>query len=143
MKQVALQRKGIVLYPFSKEDEEIIREYPENQIIKAKLSGVTIPRSYEQLKLYFICCQKVAENTDDPSWNTKENVDFQCRIACRIIDKMLVVDGIVNVIPGSIGYDKLSHLKACNYFDRAFEIMAKKIGVTVDELTNEAKQGEI
>ena len=143
MKEIALQRKGNLFYPFSKEDEERMKEYPENQIIKAKTYGVTIPRSYEQLKLYFACCQKVADNTNDPSWNSKENVDFQCRVACRIIDKMLVVDGIVNVIPGSIGYDKLSHLQACNYFDRAFEIMAKKIGVTVDELTAEAKQGEI
>ena len=139
--KVALQRKGKFLVPFSKEDEEKIMEYAENKIIDANLKGVTIPRSYEQLKLYFACCQKVAENTDDPQWETKEDVDFQCRVQCRIIDKIKVVDGIVHIVVGSISYSALKHLEACNYFDRAFDIMAKKIGVTADELTAEGKIG--
>ena len=140
--KVALQRKGKVLFPFSKEDEEKIMEYAENKIIDANLKGVTIPRSYEQLKLYFACCQKVSENTDDPQWETKEDVDFQCRVQCKIIDNIRVVHGIAYIQVGSISYDQLSHLKACNYFDRAFDIMAKKIGVTVDELTAEAEIGK-
>ena len=139
--KIALQRKGINLVPFSKEDEEKIREYPENQIVSGKITGVKIPRSYEQLKLYFACCQKVAENTDDPQWETKEDVDFQCRVQCRIIDKIKVVDGIVHIVVGSISYSALKHLEACNYFDRAFDIMAKKIGVSVEDLTAEGKIG--
>ena len=138
---IALQRIGKVFHPFSKEDEEKMCEYTENQIINAKTTGVKIPRSYEQLKLYFACCQKVAEN--DTEWQTKEDVDFQCRVQCKIIKSIKVVSGVAYIEMGSISYDKLSHLKACNFFDRAFEIMAKKIGVTVDELTAEAKMGEI
>ena len=148
MKEIALQRKGTAFLPFSKEDEERMKEYPENQIIKAKTYGITIPRSYEQLKLYFACCQKVADNLDQDNpknaqWLTKEDVDFQCRVQCKLIDYIRVVRGVAYIQVGSISYGTLSHLQACNYFDRAFEIMAKKIGVTVDELTAEAKQGEI
>ena len=141
MKSIALQRKGKFLHPFSKEDEEAIMEYAEHQIINAKLTGVRVPRSYEQLKLYFACCQKVAENCQDEDWQTKEDVDWNCRVACKIIKKMKVVSGIVHIEVGSISYDQLSHLKACNFFDRAFDLMAKKIGVSVDELKEEGLGG--
>ena len=147
MKHAALQRKGKALYPFSVEDENVILEYPENQIINAKFRGVTIPRSYEQLKLYFACCRKVAENIDtsikgNEGWGTKDDVDFNCRIACKLIKRMKIVDGVFYAEPSSIGYDNLSHLQACKYFDRAFDIMAKKLGITTKELTDEAKLGE-
>ena len=138
---IALQRKGKVFHPFSVEDEIKMCGYTENQIINAKTTGVKIPRSYEQLKLYFACCQKVAENTNDDKWETKEDVDRNCRIACRFIKDPVVQKGVVYMELRSISYNELPHLKACNFFDRAFEIMAKKIGVTVDELTDEAKLG--
>ena len=141
--QIALQRKGINLVPFSKEDEEKVKGYAENQIINAKTSGVRVPRSYEQLKLYFACCLKVADNTKDEQWQTKEDVDFQCRVQCKIIKSIKVVKGVAHIEVGSISYDQLKHLEACNFFDRAFVIMAKKIGVKVDELKAEGKIGTI
>lgn len=144
--KAALQRKGKALYPFSKEDEEKIMEYTENQIINGNLTGVKIPRSYEQLKLYFACCQKVSENinekdSDADKWQTKEDVDRMCRVMCRFIKDPIVSKGVVYIELRSVSYDQLSHLKACNYFDRALAIMAKKIGVEVDELTAEANNG--
>ena len=40
----------------------------------------------------------------------------------------------------SISYERLPHLIACKFFDRAFPVMAKMIGVTTDELLKNAER---
>ena len=121
--------------PYSDEDVEKAKEYRPFQIVKSKTTGVKKPRSYKQLKTYFGCCRLVADNNDDPMWNTKEKVDFQCRVACHFVNPDLVAvkrDGTVVFKYRSISFANLGHIAACNYFERAFDVMAKKIGITVD-----------
>lgn len=131
MIECALQLKNNTLYPFSQEDRDNLREFKDNQVLKAKLYGVQKQRSYKQLKLYFACCQTVADNMENM---TKEDVDFECRIRLKFIKDFRVVGKMTYVEPRSISYAELPHIEACNYFDRAFPIMAKMIGITVDEL---------
>ena len=125
--------------PYSEEDKELAKEYHDFQICKGKISGVKKPRSYQQLKLYFACCKTVAENTDNEEWNTKEKVDFNCRVKCRLIKNFRVVDGVTFIEPRSISYAELGHLESCNYFDQSFDIMAKVLGITREELLENAE----
>lgn len=104
-------------------------------------------RSYEQLKLYWRCCQLVADNTDDMNWNTKEKVDEQVKITARHYEYWIYYENqktgemTLNVKTKSISYSELPHLDACGYFDTAFQVMADKIGMTVGEMMAAIAEG--
>ena len=138
MIEIAAQiQADYLLRPFSVEDLEKIKEYKTNQIVNLKITGASRQRSYLQLKAYFSACQAVADNNESPGWQTKEQVDFQCRVALRFYDPDLIIaqpDGSIAFNYRSLAYKNLKHIEACDYFSNAFELMAKKIGVTVEEL---------
>ena len=120
----------------SEEDLTALKNYKENQILRATLVGVQKPRSYEQLKLYWACCKKVAENLEGKS---KEDVDFEVKFILRYIKAFRVMNGIATAEVGSISFSELNHLDACNFFDRAFPVLAKMIGVSTEELLRNVK----
>jgi len=130
-------------------DLDIVRGYKPNQIVRMKIYGVRKPRSVKQLNTYWAVCKTVADNTENPQWNTKKKVDFQCRVKLHFVDPDLVAvkpDGTVVVYYLSIAFPNLGHIMACNYFDRAFEAMAsflstKETKVSVDQLVDMAKEG--
>jgi hypothetical protein len=137
MKEITAIIKSNTLHPYSEEDLEILKEYKTHQILRVKLSGVKKPRSYQQLKLYWSACRTVSENTEDPHWNTQKKVDFQCRVHTHFADPDCVVvkkDGTVAFKYLSIAFNNLPHIMACNYFEQAFTVMAKFLGITVDVL---------
>ena len=134
---VALQLKhGYILSPASEEDLRALKNYLPNQILRAKLTGVKKPRSYEQLRLYWACCKAVADNLEG---KTKEDIDFETKVALRHIKGFRVVNGVTMIEVDSISFANLTHLDACNYFDRAFPVMAKMIGITKEELLRNAE----
>lgn len=138
MIEIALQiKENYSLHPFSVEDLAELKEYKPNQVLKAKLTGCKKQRSYRQLKAYWSACKTVADNNESPGWRTKEQVDFQVRVALRFYDPELIIakpDGSIAFHYRSIAYKNLKHIEACGYFSAAFEIMAKKLGCTVEEL---------
>lgn len=146
MIDIAVQLVKGMLKPFSQEDADKLSKYREFQVLRAKIKGTKKERSYQQLKLYFGCCETVAKNTDDPKWNMKEKVDFQCRVITHFVDPNLIAvrpDGTVQFFYRSISFDNLEHIDACNYFDRAFDVMAKVLKITREELieNSEDKRG--
>lgn len=137
MIEIACQIKDNALYPFSEEDQQRLREYKESQVVRVTVKGVRKPRSYQQLRGYWAACQTVSENTEAPGWQTKEQVDFNCRVTLRFYDPDLIVakpDGSIAFNYRSIAYKNLRHIEACDYFSKAFEIMSAKLGITPDEL---------
>ena len=137
MIEISAQIKGKALYPFSKEDLMRLREYKENQVVRVKITGCKKPRSLKQLRGYWAACKTVSENNESPGWQTKEQVDFQIRVALRFYDPELIIakpDGSIAFHYRSIAYKNLRHIEACDYFSAAFEIMAKKLGCTIKEL---------
>lgn len=143
MKELSTQLRDNSLHPFSEEDLEVLREYRPNQLIRTKLYGIKKPRSLKQLKLYWGTCTLVSENTENKLWNTKNKVDFQCRVELHFVDPEVVVvkpDGTVVFKYLSIAFKNLGHIEACNYFDRAFEVMAKFLDITSDRLIEMVKE---
>lgn len=126
------------LHPFSQEDLEKIKGFSPNQVLKAKLWGAKKPRSYIQLKLYWACCRTVVENLDGMS---PEDVDFEVKVQLKHIRAFRVVDKVTFIEVDSIAFKNLPHLEACNFFDRAFPVMAKMISVSVEELLQNTQMG--
>ena len=131
MKEVILQLDNKTLRPFAEADEEALKSFRQYQPIRAKLYGVEKPRSYQQLKTYWCGCDVVSDNLEGM---TKEDVDFDVKVKLKHIKRFKVVDGITIIEVDSISYDRLEHIEACNFFDRAFPVLAGMIGVTVEEL---------
>ncbi len=138
-KELTVILKNGSFYPHTSVDIDRIKNMKDGQILRIKAIGVRKPRSYQQLKLYFACCQLVADNCDDPNFHDRDSVDFQVRVACKFYnnDKLVVIKNKVILELRSISYENLKHIEACNFFDNAFKIMADKIGVSVETLTSE------
>ena len=141
MKEISAQIQNGNFIPLSEVDKDIVKEYKENQIVKLKITGVQKPRSVKQLGTYFAACRLLSENTEDQKWNDYKKVDWQLRNRLQFYDHdlTLVINGNVQFKVRSISFKNLKHAEACNYFDRAFEMMAKFLGVDVDTLINEVK----
>ena len=136
MKEVSLQLKNNVLYPFSQEDKDRLREFKDNQILRARLTGAKKPRSLIQLNLYWALCSIVASNLEGMS---KEDVDFEVKLKLKHIQAFRVVKGVTYVELGSIAFRNLDHIESCGFFNRAWPVMAKMISVSEDELLSIAK----
>ena len=140
MKEVALQRiDRNTLKCFSEEDADAISEFPVHKLLRAKITGALKPRSYDQLKLFWSACRTVSENKDDENFATENLVAEWVKVKLKFIDYWMVIDGSVHIKTRSISYKELPHMEACNFFDRAFDVLAKSIGVTKDELLQNAE----
>jgi hypothetical protein len=138
MTEMALVRKGDVLVPHSQEALDDLRQIPESKVIRAQLTVPRKQRSYQQLKLYWACCRQVADNTEDENWNTPEKVSEQLKLQLLPpAEYMVTPQGTVHVVTQSIGFHSLGHLDACRFFDRSWDVLAAKLGVTVGELLSE------
>jgi len=138
MKQLILQRQGNILRPFDPESAELMKEYYENQPIRAKTMGIKKPRSYQQLKAYWKSCEIVAENSKNLV--DKYDVDWATRVDLKHIGRMTVQGDKVMVEVESISYARLGHIEANHYFDRAFELHAKWLGIGKEELLKQTEE---
>jgi hypothetical protein len=143
MKEIAFQKRNGVPVPFLPEDVDKWAEFKENQITRHKVTGSRKERSYLQLQMMHCLMEIVAENSENPSWNTEKKVKFSLKVSLHYVDEdSVVVDprGNVHFQYRSFGYDGLDHMEACKIFDRAIPILASVIGLTPDELLNEGKR---
>jgi len=142
--QIEKKGKEYVLRPFGIKDVEMMRHYKPNQRVLAHIEegeklGVSIP----QFGLYWACCELVALNTEDRQWNTKEKVDLQARLGSGWIDKKKIVvlpDGTVHTPVKSLSHATINQFVFNNFMSLALDIMATKIGVTIEQLVYMAKQ---
>jgi len=133
--EIAMQYKNNSLHPFSKEDAEQLKAFKPNQILRGKISGIRKERSVPQLRLLHACLNTVAENTDDKQWDTPEKTKIQLKHALHFYKATVVLpDGSIHFELASFSFANLSHMDANKIFDRSFPILAKKIGIAVDEL---------
>ena len=141
MKEVTVQYVNGALMPYSAEDAETLKAFKPNQPLRAKLQGTTKGRSLEQLRLFWVCCQVVADNSDGEDFDNKDQVAnyVKRKLLFYDKDKSIVYDGVTVIHWRSISFDNLAHMEACNFFDRAFPVLADLIGVTVDELLDNAE----
>jgi len=136
------QSFGLFFLPYGDEAVEKAKEYKVFQILRSLFYGVTKPRSVAQLNTYWACCTFTAQSADDPKINTKEKVDFMCRVELNFVDPNVIyvkLDGTVVRGYRSIALKNLRHIEACSYVNSAFEIMADILGVPVEKMIKNVK----
>jgi hypothetical protein len=120
----------------------------DGEYLNCRLKKIPDKRSYGQLGLFWKACDVVAKNSDDQDWNTKEKVSEQIKITLKFIhSKQIFCFKYVDKTTGelkemlqfptkSIAFDKLKHLEACDFFNKAFAIMANRVNMEVEEFLN-------
>ena len=137
MKEILAQFDGKLLRPYSIQDEEDVAGFKPNQLVSLKITGAEKARSAPQLRLFWACCAEVAANTENRSWNDREKVALQVKVALNFIDmNKSIVDPQGNFHPHyrSISFKNLKAMEACRFFDQAFEVLANQLGVSVEQL---------
>ena len=127
-----LNTESGIWIPFSAEDLEQSKNYRNNQICGARITGVQKPRSLEQLALFWCCCRAVSQNTQDSNWDTPEKVAEQVKVSLGFTKGYIVTGKTVHFIMRSISFKELRHMEACNFFTQAWPVMARHIQVPVD-----------
>jgi len=128
-----------VFVPIDELSSEEVKKLPLKKPLNCEVDVIDDLPSYNLMQLYRGCCTKVAENTDDINWNTKEKVDYQCKMICGLV-KEIGFNPETNEIklkPISISFKNLSEIKRYNYIESALEVMANKLGITKEELKKE------
>lgn len=133
-----------LLAPFAEPDQDILKDYSINQTLQAELTGTRKHRSLDQLGTYWRLCKLMSDNSSRPEFATAQLVDWRLRNALQFYDTSFtyvdVKTGQVNFKVRSISYKNLNHAEACGYFERAFDMISKAMGVSLDVLIDKSKR---
>lgn len=118
-------------------------EYGELNLFhyNSKISNVSL----RQNNLYWSCCKLVANNKNDDNFNTKEKVSDQCKINARHAKGFFTwvnTKGIkcVQLILKSLKFKEFKEKDKRNeYFEKSFAFMSDLLGITPEELIEQAK----
>jgi len=139
--KVACQIRNGIPHPFSEEAREELSRFKENQIISGVFTGIMKERSVPQHRLFFACMRAVADNTDDSEWSDVDKVKIQLKHLLRFYKSIHVLPcGTVHCELGSFSFSNLNQIHANKIVDRSLPILAKKIGLSEQELVKNAQE---
>lgn len=136
--QLSLDRRS--LYPATPEDADKLKSYFGNQIVRAKITGHKKPRSIEQNRWIHALFRLVADNANDPEWDTLEKVKRKVKMMMQFFDARFVVGDKVYFELRSFAFDAMDQDEATRIYNEAKEICAQKLGIAPEMLEAQAKE---
>jgi len=132
-------RNGM-LKPQTQYDMDLVFEaYKPNQLVNVQITGGESARSVPENALFHLCCKKVADNCDDPQWSTPAKVKIQTKMILKFFKEEIWVDtGGVHFVLDTVEFSKTKQVRSHKFISEALELMANKLGVTVEQLTENA-----
>lgn len=127
--QIKINAGERYLHPVQDDVSELRHNEPVEITIK-RLSAVK-QRSVIQFGLLMKACEVVSNNTEDPSWDTKEKVKIQIKEKADYKDYSKAVtlhNGFTYIPYRSFSFSDLKHFEACKVFQIGFEYMASFLG---------------
>ncbi len=136
---VQLSENRKTLHPATQEDEEKLRTYEPNQVLRAKLTGHQKPRSVQQLRWLYAMLTLVAQNSSDSEWDTVEKVKRKVKMMMKFFAERFVVNGCVYFELRSFSFGELEQDEATQWFNKARDICAEKLGIDPELLESQAR----
>ena len=125
----------------SPEDQQTLKAYAANQIVRAKITGYKRPRSVQQNRWIHAIFRIVADNTEEPDWNTPEKVKRNVKMAMKFFkDDVIVYNNKVYFELRSFAFDRMDQSEADIKYNEAKVICAKKLKVNPDTLEAKAQE---
>jgi hypothetical protein len=143
MIDIFCQIKNFCLIPNGPEDaDKVAEEYTANQLVRCKVTLVSkaLEPSIEQNNLLHKCFELVADNSAE--FESKDAAKFRCKVGIdyRHKDRVAVTPGGKVVCEyRSFSFGSLHGKERLTVVDQAFEWCAADIGLTVEEMVEEAK----
>lgn len=136
MKEAHVQIKQGMPYPFSEEDKQVFRSFPDNKVVQLKINDKVKVRSLIQNAWIHTIFGYVASYDKHPDWNTKNKVKRRVKL------KMQFFKDEVSVLPNgkvafefrSFAFDKMSQDEANEVYNEARDICAEFLGVDPEKL---------
>ncbi len=139
-------RPNGMLIPQSELDSDtVLDSYSANKLVNVVISGGDSARSIPENALFHLCCKKTAENCKDPTWGTVKSVKIQCKMALKFFKEdadgkigLWCDDGSVYFELDTLEFTKTTQTRSHKFIIEAIDLMAQKLGCTVEQLTNNA-----
>lgn len=135
MRFLAVKNLGS-LRPVDQTGEDALRKLGHGQIVTVE---VRRPRNIKFHRLYWALITIVWEQMDEERYPTSEDLHAAIKIAAGLRTRIVLPDGTIGFIPGSIAFHKMDDTAFSAFFDRVCNLIAKHFlpGVTEAELRNE------
>lgn len=124
------------LRPVDQAGEDALRKIGVGQLVTVEVKR---PRNIKFHRLYWALVTIVWEQLDERRYPTVEDLHAAIKIAAGLRTRIVLPDGTVGFIPGSIAFHKMSQSDFDSFYDRVCNLVAKHFlpGVTDAELRNE------
>ena len=119
---IFMVRRGTFLMPESPIDGDLIEQYPAMKRLRVSL---TQPRSVPHLRLYFAVLKLVAANMETTV--TPEALHEWVKVKCGVSVMIPLRSGAVDVVPGSIAFDKMDQDQFNRFFDSAMGLIVEHL----------------
>jgi hypothetical protein len=134
MKELYAQLKENTLLPASESDSEALKAFKPNQVLRLQVYGVKKPRSYHQLQKWKASCRTLFDNTE--LFNSAAEAEEYVKLKIGWVEFIVYISGVPHPKTKSVSYAAMDHFEACNKMTEGFELIAKMLGITVNELDN-------
>ena len=135
MKFLAAKHLGS-LRPVDAAGEDALRKLGNGQLIEVEIKR---RRNIKFHRLYWALVTLVWEQLDETRYPTPDALHAAIKIGVGLRTQIVLPDGTIGFIPGSIAFDKMDDLKFAEFFDRVCNLIARHFlpGVTNAELKAE------
>lgn len=129
------EKRGKLFVPADFMAEEFIDKIAEK---KQVLLDIKTPRSPQNHAHFFAILHTAWTHLRD-EYHDEEVLLDAVKIAVRHVRMVVQMDGTVKALPKSISFAAMGEEKFRLFKDRALQVLAGRLGVSVDELVNEVK----
>lgn len=135
MKFIAVKHLGS-LRPVDAAGEEALHKLGTGQLVEVEIKR---PRNIKFHRMYWALVTLVWENLDQDRYPAVEDLHAAIKIAAGLRTQIVLPDGAIGFIPGSIAFHKMDDTAFSEFFDRVCLLIAKHFlpGVTDEELRHE------
>jgi len=127
--------------PYSQEDQNKLKAFKLNQILRLQAFGTRKKRSIQQNKYIHAIFRHVVDNARDPEWSTPEKVKRNVKMAMKFFKDDVVVSGNkVWFELRSFAFNEMEAQEADKVYNEAKNICAGYLGVPPETLEAIAKE---
>lgn len=137
MRFLAIKNLG-ALRPVDQTGEDALRKLGHGQIVTVE---VRRPRNIKFHRLYWALVTIVWEQLDEARYPTSEDLHAAIKIAAGLRTRIVLPDGTVGFIPGSIAFHKMDQAAFEQFYDRVCDLISRHFlpGVKSEELKAEVE----
>lgn len=124
------------LRPVDEGGEDALRKIGQGELVMVEIKR---PRNAKHHRLYWALITLVWQNMDGGRYPTAEDLHAAVKIAAGLRTTIVLPDGSVGYIPGSIAFHKMDQSEFDGFYERVCDLIAKHFmpGVTSEELKRE------